>query len=463
MTITTRIIPEKPQIFPAHLSGELDFSAAAIFAATGFFLEKDTWYKGQTALQPACNYTIGEEGEICSTASWWKWHYNPREITLKQATEEFAHLLEEIVKEQTYGKKVILPLSGGLDSRTLAAALRGQNDVMAFSYEFPGGIRESDYGRAISKAMGFPFQSFSVPAGYLWPNLERLAQINGCYAEFTHPRQMAFLDAYPGMGDTFLLGHWGDVLFDDMGVPGTLSHEDQVEVVLKKILKKGGLDLANRLWQAWGLEGSFLSYLRNRIDVLLGNIELEDANAKIRAFKSLYWAPRWTSVNLQVFEAARPIAVPYYHDDMCRFICTVPERLLAGRQIQIEYLKWKVPELAKISWQAHRPFNLYQYSWNKSPWNLPYRIASRFERSVKRILQQPLIQRNWELQFLGSVNKAHLQHHLLENPYLDKWVPAELTRYFWNAFWEKDKVQHAHPVSMLLTLSAFSRQQQYPT
>ncbi|MBK7870832.1 MAG: hypothetical protein IPJ74_09160 [Saprospiraceae bacterium] len=127
------------------------------------------------------------------------------------------------------------------------------------------------------------------------------------------------------------------------------------------------MELGSALWQAWGLEGVFGDYLHGRIETLLCGIDIDNANARIRAFKSLYWAPRWTSTNLQVFAAARPMALHYYHDEMCQFICTVPEKHLAGRQIQIEYLKMKAPELARIPWQDHRPFNLYNYHLDKTP------------------------------------------------------------------------------------------------
>lgn len=452
----TPIIPEKPAVLKKNGRSEINHPALCTFAATGFFLEKDSYFAQQAALQPATEYALDEAGRIRSEKPWWRWRYTPRDISLKQATEEFAQLFERITREQLGDQKVILPLSGGLDSRTQAAALKGNKNVFSFSYEFPGGIPETRYGRAIARAMGFEFKAFSIPRGYLWGKIDQLAAINGCYAEFTHPRQMAFLDEYPAMGDIFYLGHWGDVLFDDMGVPGDLPFEQQVESVLKKVVKKGGIELVTDLWQAWGLEGRFEDYLRARVEQLLRAIDIDNANARIRAFKSLYWAPRWTSVNLQVFAATRPIALPYYHDDMCRFICTVPERHLAGRQIQIEYLKMKAPELARIPWQAHRPFNLFNYHWDKAPWNLPCRAWNKGNSLLRMAAGRPLVQRNWELQFLGEENDRHLRRHLFENEAFRAFVPQEIVRSFYQKFKTEDAVYYSHPVSMLLTLASFS-------
>ncbi len=179
----------------------------------------------------------------------------------------------------------------------------------------------------------------------------------------------------------------------------------------------------------------------------------ENANAQIRAFKSLCWAPRWTSVNLVVFEAIKPIELPYYDARMCEFICGIPERYLAGRQIQIAYIKKRMPELAKLTWEAQRPFNLYNYRYNKVPWNLPYRVLNKIKRLTNN---QPYIQRNWELQFLGETNEEALKKWLFETPSFDDLVEKGVREQIYKLFKEEDAVFYSHPVSMLLTLAVFA-------
>ena len=142
--IRQSIMPARVELALLDAPRALDLKAIACFAATGFFLEKDTYWTNEMALQPGCAYALDEEGKVVKESRHWSWHYSPRDISLKQAVEEFAHLFEGIVRRQVAGKRVILPLSGGLDSRTLAAALRGHPEgVTAFSYQFPGGIRQA--------------------------------------------------------------------------------------------------------------------------------------------------------------------------------------------------------------------------------------------------------------------------------------------------------------------------------
>lgn len=449
--ITTDIIPSK-----VTFTGEqktLDLKAICVFSALGFFLDNDTYYKEQKALRPATETEI-ETGKIISEKPYFKWYYKPVERPFKQIVEEFAALFEQIIDEQTENKKVILPLSGGLDSRTQACALKHLNkNVYAYSYAFEGGHDEIKYSEKIAKVCGFPFQSWKIPEGYLWEVIDNLADINQCYSEFTHPRQMAFSGKYKAIGDVFSLGHWGDVLFDDMGVPDNLSLEQQTDVLLKKVVKKGGLELASALWKQWGLEGDFKDYLCERLKNLLVKINIPNsANAQIRAFKSLYWAPRWTNVNLSVFEEECPITLPYFDNRMCEFICTVSEKYLAKRQIQIAYLKMRNPELAKIEWQSQRPFNLYNYHLNKVPYNLPYRF---FDKAKRIINPKKHIQRNWELQFLGTENEKQLKKRLFENGRLNDKISTELVNRFYNKFKNEDSIYYSHAVSTLLTLSLF--------
>ncbi|MEP5934969.1 MAG: asparagine synthetase B family protein, partial [Winogradskyella arenosi] len=416
ISIKTPIIPIQPTFVGTPNS--LDYKAICIFSALGFFLDNDTYFLEQKALKPGHVYNI-EGDTIVNETPYFSWHYTPKERSFSQVVLEFGTLFESIIKEQTQGKQVILPLSGGLDSRTQAVALaRIGANVRSYSYRFQGGHNESAYGENIAKLCDFPFQDFTVPNGYLWPCIEDLATINGCYSEFTHPRQMAFKDAYTTMGNVFSLGHWGDVMFDDMGIDDDLNFDGQVDVLFKKIIKKGGLELANKLWKHWGLEGEFKDYLYNRISKLHAKIPIKNnANARVRAFKSMYWAPRWTSVNLSVFASVHPITLPYYDSRMCEFICTVPERYLANRQIQIAYIKQHMEAVAKVTWQDQRPFNLLNYHYNKTPWNLPYRVYDKLKRSLH---PNAYIMRNWELQFLGAQNANHLEQYLFNEPLVSK-------------------------------------------
>ncbi|MFQ3181101.1 MAG: hypothetical protein ACI9Z4_000692 [Polaribacter sp.] len=459
-TIKTPILPVKPYFVKVkNQPHELDYKAICVFSAFGFFLNTDTYWKDEKVLVPGSISTIDDEGYLIDSNYWFKWYYKPQKINLEKAVEDFGALFEKIVSKQSLNRKVILPLSGGLDSRSQAVALNKIGaDVKSYSYSFENGYKESNISKKIAKSCNFPFKEFTITKSYLWDRVHDLSKINGCYSEFTHPRQMAVIDEISKLGNSFSLGHWGDVLFDSDAYPDNSTNEELLGILKKKVVKKGGLELAKSLWNNWNLAGDFESYLDHRIIKLLGEIEIKNTNAKLRAFKSLYWAPRWTSVNLSIFESKQEIQLPYYDDEMCKFICSIPEELLANRKIQIEYIKTTNAEVANIVWQDAKPFNLHTYHLAKFPYNFPYRVAHKFKRIVASFWGKKFVQRNWELQFLGKENQDKLSKYLFSKE-LTALINKDIIHKYHDLFYQKNQVYYSHAVSMLLTLSLFLKRE----
>ena len=458
MSISNSIIPKNiyfikdNKIYNSLVYGsELDFESICVWLSTGFFLGDTTFFKDLKVLKPSHTFNNGT-----STGPEWDWHYAPRNISFSNIVDEFIDLFETIVKDRFNGKKVILPLSGGLDSRTLGIALQNnQLDVETFTYYFQGGHNESYYGKLIADALQYPHKSYVVEPGYLWNDIDRISKINGSYTEFTHPRQAAFLDYFNSLDGVFCLGHWGDVLFDNLGLDNNITFEEEVHILKSLIIKKGGYHLANTLWEVWGLNGHFDDYMNEQLESYLSLIKINGSpNSRIRAFKSLHWAPRWNLVNLEYFRYSHQVEMPYYDDSLCKFICSVPEEYLSSRKIQIEYIKRFSPALAKQTWQEHRPFNLYNYHFDTFPLNLPYRIIDKIRRIMKNKDQ---VSMNWQLQFLGKVNNQNLYDNLFEKDVLRSLVPDKTVKLFYNLFTKNNPKVYAHAISMLLTLSQFQK------
>ena len=137
---------------------------------------------------------------------------------------------------------------------------------------------------------------------------------------------------------------------------------------------------------------------------------------------------------------------------MCEFVCTIPESILANRQLQIAYIRNRNTVVSKITWQEHQPFNLYNYRYNEAPFNLPTRIMSKLKRTLNSLFGKPYVQRNWELQFVGKHNAPQLQNYLF-NTGLDQLIPESIINETYSNFKDVNQLEFAHPVSMLLTLS----------
>ncbi|MEQ8361385.1 MAG: asparagine synthase-related protein [Cyclobacteriaceae bacterium] len=451
----TSIVPGVPTYYDLPEPSTLDYKAICCFVATGFFLEDDTYFTNRKAFLPGRQYRFDEHGNVLECLRHFQWHYSPRQLSFNQALEEFSHLLESIVEKETIAKKVILPISGGLDSRTLAAALKDHPDVYAYSYEFEGGIPENSYGRKVARAAGFSHDSFKIPNGYLWSIIDTLALLNHCYAEFINPRQMAIWQQTKYKGNLYLLGHGGDLFFDGMGVEDNLSEEDQLDYLKKKLIRPVGLELGATLWQVWGLEGNFKDYIFARFEKMLSELPINNANTRLRAFKTEYYVGRWTATNLELFQQQQNISLPFFDDEMCKFICTISESHLASRKLEIEYLKRSAPAMASIPWQKYYPCNLYDYErFNTFPVKVQ-RAFIKGNRLVKEAFGKRGDTRNWELQFLGEDNDRQLKYYLNASS-VDGLIPKSVLDTYYQYFKHSPK-EHWFTITMLLTLSLFSK------
>jgi hypothetical protein len=453
--IKSSILPSKQEFARLKEEHQLNLEAICVFVATGFFLGEDTYWKDQVCLTPGNNHIIDSDGFLEQSSPSFHWHYSPREVSFATVLDEYIHLLTDITKEQIGDSPVILPLSGGLDSRSQALILKDlKNPVHSFSYSFQQGYPEHHIAQKIAKVCSFDFEFFKIPSGYLWNCIDELAEINGCYSEFTNPRQMAVLPELRKMRGVISLGHWGDVLFD-RGAPEGSQEKDILPLLFKKMVKPKGIKLAEQLWKAWDLHGDFTDYLKTRIESGLSKIDIDNVSARVRAFKTTHWAHRWTTTNLSIFANAHPITLPYYDDRMCKFICTVPEEFLADRRLQIAHLK-NNKSLSNITWHAQKPFNINNYAYNKTPFNTPYRVLNKLQREKKSLLNKPFIQRNWELQFVGDDNDRQLKNRLFSKSF-NEWIPKSIVETIYKEFRGLDPVHYAHPLSMLLTLSLWQQ------
>jgi hypothetical protein len=450
MTYKSNIIPEE-QVRTGP-KDELDFPSICVFMALGYFLGDKTFYKSHKQHLPASITETDEDGRVLSSTPYFKWHYSPRNIGFEQALDEFTHIFNSIVSEQ--GEQgYTIPISGGLDSRTLVASCASLGKkYRGYSYAFDGGHDETKYGRQMSEVLGFPYDAFSVKRHQLWSYIDQLAVRNECYSEFTHARQYAFHNTLSSIGGTYLLGHGGDLYFDGMGVPSDMKGDELFRELWGRIVKKSGFELADAMWCHWGLTGNFRDHLEQELRKCLDSIDIEDGNAKLRAYKSLFYVPRWTCVNLQIFKDFGPVVIPYFDDRICQFICTVPEHILKGRKIQIEYLKRHQPKVAAVPWQSHYPFNVNNYKLDRFPLNLPYRAYHKLKRIATG--KEP-ITRNWELQFQGADNEREMERSLLETSRLHDLIPQHIIEHHFRKFRDVDALGYYPSVTILLTLSKF--------
>ena len=436
---------------------ELDYKAIVTFCFFGFMLDDETFYKKIKVIKPSTKVTF-ENSKIIKKVPYWEWNYNPIERPFETVLEEFSDIFEFFIYKKINDKKILLPISGGLDSRTILASISNNENLTLGSYEFEGGISEIKYGLEMAREFSIPIYTEKISNGYLWNKIDKLVKLNNCFTEFTHPRQLAILENWKNLGNIVLLGHMGDILFDSHSDKKQYSKDEELSKLLDKLVKPGAYELANDLWNYWGLSGTFNSYILEKMDSLFSSIKIENLSAKIRAFKMNYYGTRWSAVNIALFKQLGELVLPFCDDKMCKFVSTVPENYLYGRKIQIEYIKKQCPEIAQIAWQSYAPLNLYNYKLHNSPPYYLFRIIGKLYNSFKSKFINPNMNicRNWELQFLGKKNLINLEGILSANKEHDQLISSDIYLEYLKKF-QLNSYNYAHPISMLLTLKMFTQ------
>ncbi len=439
----------------------LDANALAGFLSNGFFPQDLTWFAGVRILRPATHYVFDAQGKLTHERRYWHWRQQPEhKRSYDDTVAQFRATLDEVLAEQSSAGRIAIPLSGGLDSRSTVASLTQQvragappdERFWAYSYGYTDNSVETRIAREIARARRLPFQAHTIKP-YLFDRLDQILACTEGFQDVTQPRQVAVADQLAQHADYVIAAHWGDVWLDDAGLHNNASAPDRetvLEHTLKKMRKRGSDWLVQhcKLLAEAEARATVREMTRQGLAALA---DIEDADFRVKAFKTEHWSFRWTLASLRSFQLAAQPRLCFYDNRLADFFCTTSTAYVSGRRLQIDYLKRYAPDLARITWQLHEA-NLYRYQ-NSYIRSLPRRLANK---GLRTLLRQPAIQRNWEVQFLNPPGRLLLEQHLTA-PGLklhELFEPQALTELL-KQFYRQPTAESGYAVSMLLTISAW--------
>ncbi len=132
----------------------------AEFLVTGYVTGPDTLFDGISQLQ-AGEYLVYDkrDGTLATRIYHRFWHgyffSDSEEDLLDRLDEVFGRVFQRLI-ESTKGRQIVVPVSGGLDSRIIVAMLKrlGVEDVICFTYGKKGN-REAEISRQVTEALGY--------------------------------------------------------------------------------------------------------------------------------------------------------------------------------------------------------------------------------------------------------------------------------------------------------------------
>lgn len=439
----------------------LDLSALRAFLRYGFFLGTSTHYTDVEILRPAHRYAVEVETRSRHVERYWHWESVERSpCDMPQAVDALAERLRQVIADQvgsvSGSSSVALPLSGGLDSRSLLAALveieppPPEGAIELFSYGYSDDSVETRIARQLGRAAERRVESFTIRPYLLDRASELAARLEG-FQDITLARQAAVADE---LSSPRVLGaHWGDVWLD-AAVDPSESRRVDARLADQRLRKRGSGWLEENLLEVDGHEPDPLARLEEEWRPYA---RLDDRELRLKAFKTDQWSFRWTLTSLRAYQARAYPRLPFYDTRLTDLLLGFPPQLLLDRRLQIEYLKVRAPELARVRWQASGTdlFHLDRARIRR----LPKRAVAKLGRAISA--KRPL-ERNWEVQLAGREQRRRLEAMLLRSghPLHSLYAPRAIGRLVERFYRRWPDPESAHGVTMLLTLAAWLDREQ---
>lgn len=404
---TLAVALDRIEIDPAGLASMLTF---------GFHIGDLTILKDVKCLTNACHLEYHASNDHLRINRYWNFPYGEKEPD-KGTENELAealhdHLLTALKRQLRGVNRILLPISGGLDSRTMAGLLAQSGfsgHVLAYSYGQPSS-RDVRYGRAIARKLGYQHVTIPTPRDFVTHSMEEDAWLFDAEwsAELHWAVRRAYLD--PCLGDTsgyhVLSGMFGDIIlgsdrFNYRRKAGDtpLAADQLCEAYYRTsqeygapetILKLFGADVANMV------RDTFDSIVRPMLSPIA---HLPPYYALMRAeFEQRQ--RRHTSMVAQCLERNRRTLTPFLDNEVVEFALRIPYDAFHDKKLYRQMIKRHLPKVAAIP-----------YAGNALPIsNAPLRAAIlwRLERVLQRLprLRRHLNKRNAFFNFHdGIVNQ----------------------------------------------------------
>ena len=382
-------------------SRALDWVGITGFCGFGFYPGDRTMYDDVRILRPATRTVFDERGVVVSQDRYWDWWHDPdHSRSDDDFLDEFHDIWTRTIRRQLAGTRSVVPLSGGLDSRTVFSASAPSDGIAAdpvrtLTYGYSTSSPEIRISRRVAAARGHtPLELVVGP--YLLDRLSEVLDAVEGFQGLSFSRQAGVSTQLAALGDHVVGGHWGDVWFDTAGAPAGGS-PDLVSIAHQKFAKRGREWLFEHLCTP-NLDEPPEQVLRQVLNEELTRIpDLGDPDMRLKALKTEQWSFRWTLASVRAYQLAVPTLLPFYANEVIDFFLRVPSDRLPARRLQTAYLRRHHLDLARITWQD-TGMSLFERPWEPA-FALTQRGIAKLLRAARR---QQVVQRNWEVQYLAD-------------------------------------------------------------
>ncbi len=356
----TRLLATELRALLAHpwVAREIDEIALEQFLITGHLIDTRSLIRDASIFPPGTVTRINRTG-IASENYWIPRIVPGRDDGLDRWADRLAEALAPAVRARCDKAPLLLPVSGGLDSRSVAAFIPPHVAVAAMAGSF--GHRhcyDVRYGRQVARTLGASFKYLPIPADFFCRYLEPVIAL--CDGEVSIEALPIFRLIGMGLpGQTMLTGYLGDALSG--GHLLDLRHAQNPPITvdtvwLKKYLGKGFSE--EELEQVLRPDRYHAAQGRSRelMQAALDKADAETLDEKALVVELYHRQSRYISYFGRLLSSRYRVENPFLDQDVLDTFLSMP---LAHRQGQRAYRRMLVrhaPRLAAIpEIKTHRP------------------------------------------------------------------------------------------------------------
>jgi len=448
---------EDPSL-PRHL----DPQATAEFVVFQCVLGDRTLLDDVRLLPPA-SILVFEPGRGVRMRETWQLAYRPRRRTLAEHAGVLADALTDATRRLAAagGFRVGLPLSGGLDSRTLLAALGPAARAMPLvTYGAPGSD-DVVLARKLARIAGAPHHVIPLAPGYVAAEVETMvARTDGMHSCLN--AHAAVLREAGRFCDLVLLGNGGDCLLDGLW-PG--PEDGPEEALAARLLDKLAIGMPPGLAAEVVAPGAPFADVAARaatsLRAALANAPGGSFADRADAFNVACRHRRWVLQGVPAQATHVEFRHPYYDPLFVGAALEVPARLRAERVVHVAALARLSPALARVRQQG-RPFGFLAPPWRRAVHRASTRVRDAVRWRANRFGLNPLLGRRDRRAFSDYHDELRNGSRAL----LDELVAD---RTLGRGFWRPDALRRlvldhatgranlAHALGVVLTLELFAR------
>jgi len=337
-------------------NSRLNEKNAAEFMVAGYVTGEETLFDGIKQVKNGEFLIYQKKDKLLKTSSYFRFlhgiYFDTSELQLLEMLDHafvnaFSRLIESTVNK---GKKLVVPLSGGLDSRIIIGMLKrlGVNDVICISYGRKGN-RESLISKKVSEALGYKwlFVEYTARKWYECYNSKEADQFQnmaGNLSSLPHMQDFLALRELKIQGklsdnSVFVPGHSGDMLAGSHIPRNYLDNSRKYDLA---VLLDDSLRKHYNLWK-WP-QGSELEHIfKEKIKKCASGLEIADNNSCANAIEFLDFNERQAKFiinSVRVYEFFDyEWRIPLWDAELIYFFLKVPLKYRISQHIYKKYAR----------------------------------------------------------------------------------------------------------------------------